>query len=92
MHLIWNILNPKRQSDKLISKLLAYNQLGSGPYIGLNRISSEIFETHLKILNEMGFSFDLDFKILFDDGYESVYKIEFPFMQKYGSLNLYFRW
>mgnify|MGYP006188543939 FL=1 len=90
MHLIWNILNPKRQSDKLISKLLAYHQLGSGSYIGLNRISSEKFETHLKILNEMGFSSDLDFKIIFDDGYESVYKIAFPLMQKYGFTGLVF--
>ena len=90
MHLVWNILDPKRQSDKLISKLLAYHQLGSGSYIGLNRISSEKFETHLKILNEMGFSSDLDFKIIFDDGYESVYKIAFPLMQKYGFTGLVF--
>ena len=76
MHLVWNILDPKRQSDKPISKLLAYNQLGSGPYIGLNRISSEKFETHLKIL--------------FDDGYEYVYKIAFPFMQEYGFTGLVF--
>jgi len=38
----------------------------------------------------MGFSFDLDFKIIFDDGYESIYKIAFPFMQKYGFTGLVF--
>ena len=54
MHLVWIILNQKWQYVKLISKLLAYHQLGSGIHIGLNRISSAKFETHLKILNKMG--------------------------------------
>ena len=32
----------------------------------------------------MGFSSDVDFKIVFDDGYESVFYIALPLMQKYG--------
>tara|TARA_B110000467_G_scaffold88461_1_gene79974 strand:+ start:3968 stop:4729 length:762 start_codon:yes stop_codon:yes gene_type:complete len=84
MHLVWIILNQKWQYVKLISKLLAYHQLGSGIHIGLNRISSAKFETHLKILNEMGFSSNPEYEILFDDGYESVFNIAFTLMQKYG--------
>jgi len=38
----------------------------------------------------MGFFSDLDFKIIFDDGYESIYKIAFPLMQKYGFAGLVF--
>ena len=32
----------------------------------------------------MGFSSDTDFKIVFDDGYESVFYIALPLMEKYG--------
>jgi len=38
----------------------------------------------------MGFSSDLSFKIVFDDGYESVYDIAFPIMQKYGLTGVVF--
>lgn len=38
----------------------------------------------------MGFSSDAEYKILFDDGYESVYNIAFPLMQKYGFIGLVF--
>tara|TARA_B110000263_G_C15025093_1_gene381339 strand:- start:27 stop:632 length:606 start_codon:yes stop_codon:yes gene_type:complete len=38
----------------------------------------------------MGFSSDSKYKILFDDGYESVYDIAFPLMQKYGFTGLVF--
>jgi len=38
----------------------------------------------------MGFSSDSKYKILFDDGYESVYKIAFPLMEKYGFTGLVF--
>ena len=38
----------------------------------------------------MGFSSDSKYKILFDDGYESVYKIAFPLMEKYGFSGLVF--
>tara|TARA_B110000467_G_scaffold14473_1_gene12500 strand:+ start:30209 stop:30814 length:606 start_codon:yes stop_codon:yes gene_type:complete len=32
----------------------------------------------------MGFSSDPEFKIIFDDGYESIFDIALPLMQKYG--------
>jgi len=38
----------------------------------------------------MGFSSNSKYKILFDDGYESVYNIAFPLMQKYGFIGLVF--
>jgi len=38
----------------------------------------------------MGFSSNSKYKILFDDGYESVYDIAFPLMQKYGFIGLVF--
>jgi len=38
----------------------------------------------------MGFSFDSKYKILFDNGYESVHNLAFPLMQKYGSIGLVF--
>ena len=38
----------------------------------------------------MGFPTNAKYKILFDDGYESVYNIAFPLMQKYGFIGLVF--
>ncbi|MBC8310955.1 MAG: polysaccharide deacetylase family protein [Candidatus Marinimicrobia bacterium] len=38
----------------------------------------------------MGFSSDVEYKILFDDGYASVYDIAFPLMQKYDFTGLIF--
>ena len=38
----------------------------------------------------MGHSLDTKYKILFDDGYESVYLIAFPLMRKYGFKGLVF--
>jgi len=64
--------------------------LGSGSHIGLNRISKDKFKAHLDVLNQMGFSSDQEFKIAFDDGYESVYHIAFPIMMEYGFTGIVF--
>ncbi len=68
----------------------AYHQLGSGFSLGLNRITKARFETHLQFFYEMGFSSHPDFKIIFDDGYESVYSIAFPIMERYKFKGLVF--
>ncbi len=68
----------------------AYHQLGSGFFLGLNRITKAKFETHLQFFKKMGFSSHPDFKIIFDDGYESVFRIAYPLMEKYNLKGIVF--
>jgi peptidoglycan/xylan/chitin deacetylase (PgdA/CDA1 family) len=65
---------------------LSYHQIGSGFFLGLNRVSKDSFEAHLKTLVEMGFSSasEKSVEIVFDDGYLSTFENALPIMEKYG--------